>query len=99
MLVLTVVTMFVGLFAIAILAKRGNRGAVLLGMLIASVIYWAGEFIFLGNNPFASLATASFVPAFGDMVATTLFKFDFAGLMNIGFFTVITAFVPPIASL
>ena len=89
-MVLTVVTMFVGLFAIAILAKRGNRGAVLLGMLIASVIYWAGEFIFLGNNPFASLATASFVPAFGDMVATTLFKFDFAGLMNIGFFTVIT---------
>ena len=89
-MVLTVATMFVGLFAIAILAKRGNRGAVLLGMLIASVIYWAGEFIFLGNNPFASLATASFVPAFGDMVATTLFKFDFAGLMNIGFFTVIT---------
>ncbi len=89
-MVLTVVTMFIGLFAIAILAKRGNRGAVLLGMLISSVVYWAGEFLFLHNNPFASLAGASFVPAFGDLASTTLFKFDFAGLMNIGIFTVIT---------
>ena len=89
-MVLTVVTMFIGLFVIAVLAKRGNRGAVLLGMLVASVIYWAGEMIFLGNNPFASLANASFVPAFGDMAETTLFKFDFASLMDVGLFTVIT---------
>ena len=89
-MVLTVITMFVGLFAIAILAARGVRGAVLLGMLISCIIYWAGELIFLGSNPFASLATASFIPAFGDMAETTLFKFDFASLMDIGFFTVIT---------
>ena len=89
-MVLTVITMFVGLFAIVVLAKRGFRGAVLLGMLIACVIYWAGELLVLGSNPFASLATASFVPAFGDMAETTLFKFDFAGLMDIGVFTVIT---------
>lgn len=89
-MVLTVVTMFIGLFAIAILAKRGKRGAVLLGMLIACIIYWAGEFLFLGNNPFSSLATASFVPAFGDMAETTLFKFNFSNLMEIGVFTVVT---------
>ena len=89
-LVLTVVTMFIGLLLIAVLAKRGNRGAVLIGMLAASVIYWIGEWVFLGINPFASLATASFVPAFGDLTEATLFKFDFGDLMQIGGFTVVT---------
>lgn len=92
-MVLSVVTMFVGLFAIVVLAQRGVKGAVLLGMLIASIIYWAGEAIFLGTNPFASLTTASFVPAFGDMVSTTLFKFNFQGFAQIGWFTAITLIV------
>ena len=92
-MVLSVVTMFVGLFAIVVLAQRGVKGAVLLGMLIASIIYWAGEAIFLGTNPFASLATASFVPAFGDMASTTLFKFNFQGFVQIGWFTAITLIV------
>ncbi|MCD7752587.1 MAG: NCS2 family permease [Lachnospiraceae bacterium] len=88
--VLTTVTMFVGLFAILILAHHKINGSVLLGMLIACVVYWVGEAVFLGTNPFASLATASFVPAFGDMAATTLFKFNFSGLLEIGWFTMIT---------
>ena len=92
-MVLSVVTMFVGLFAIVVLAQRGVKGAVLLGMLIASIIYWAGEAIFLEINPFASLATASFVPAFGDMASTTLFKFDFRGFAEIGWFTAITLII------
>lgn len=92
-MVLSVVTMFVGLFAIVVLAQRGVKGAVLLGMLIASIIYWAGEAIFVGTNPFASLATASFVPAFGDMASTTLFKFNFQGFAQIGWFTAITLIV------
>ena len=92
-MVLSVVTMFVGLFAIIILAQKGVKGAVLLGMLIASVIYWAGEVIFLGTNPFASLASASFVPAFGDMASTTLFKFNFQGFAQIGWFTAITLII------
>ena len=92
-MVLSVVTMFVGLFAIVVLAQRGVKGAVLLGMLISSIIYWAGEAIFLGTNPFASLATASFVPAFGDMASTTLFKFDFQGFAEIGWFTAITLII------
>jgi len=89
-MILTVVTMFIGLFAIVVLAKKGIKGAVLIGMLVASVIYWAGQAIFLGTNPFASLATASFVPPFADMASTTLFKFNFSGLLEIGWFTVIT---------
>ena len=92
-MVLSVVTMFVGLFAIVVLAQRGVKGSVLLGMLISSIIYWAGEAIFLGTNPFASLATASFVPAFGDMASTTLFKFDFRGFAEIGWFTAITLII------
>lgn len=89
-MVLTVVTMFVGLFAIVILAHKGIKGSVLLGMLIASIVYWVGEAAFLHTNPFASLATASFVPPFGDMIETTLFKFNFQGFVDIGFFTVVT---------
>ena len=92
-MVLSVVTMFVGLFAIVVLAQRGVKGAVLLGILISRIIYWAGEAIFLGTNPFASLATASFVPAFGDMASTTLFKFDFRGFAEIGWFTAITLII------
>ncbi len=89
-MVLTVITMFVGLFAIIALSKKGVKGAVLFGMLIASVIYWAGEWIFLGINPFASLATASFLPPVADMVETTFFKFNFQGFVEIGWFTIIT---------
>lgn len=89
-MVLTVVTMFVGLFAIIILSHHGFKAAVLLGMFISCVIYWAGEAIFLGTNPFESLATASFIPAFGDMASTTLFKFNFQGFLEIGWFTAIT---------
>ena len=91
-MVLQVATMFIGLFAIVILAKKGVKGAVLLGMLIASVIYWAGAAM-LGQNPFASLATASFVPPFGDMMSTTFFKFNFQGFIQIGWFTAITLII------
>ena len=89
-MVLTVVTMFIGLFVIVAMAKKGVKAAVLIGMLVSSVIYWAGQYLFLGTNPFASLAGASFVPPFSDMMSTTFFKFNFAGLMEIGWFTVIT---------
>ncbi len=88
-MILTVVTMLVGFFVIVILAHHKKKGAVLIGMLVASVLYWAGEAIFLHTNPFAALATTSWLPAFGDMGQLTFFKFDFATLFNIGLFTVI----------
>ncbi len=89
-MILTVATMFIGLFAIVAMAKKGVKGAVLFGMLIASVVYWIGSFAFLGTNPFASLATASFVPPFADMMETTFFKFNVEGFLQIGWFTAIT---------
>ena len=89
-MVLTVATAFIGLFVIILLAKKGVKAAVLLGMLVASVIYWAGEAMFLGINPFASLAGASFVPPFADMMSLTFFKFDFNGFFQIGWFTATT---------
>ena len=92
-MVLTVVTTFVGLFAIVAMSKKGIKGSVLYGMLIASVVYWAGSFLFLHTNPFASLATASFIPPFSDMISTTLFKFNFAGIVDIGWFTFLTLII------
>ncbi len=92
-MVLTVVTMFIGLFVIVALAHRGVKGAVLIGMLAASVVYWAGQAIFLHTNPFAALATASFVPPFKDMAETTLFKLNWQGFAQIGWFTVITLII------
>ena len=92
-MILTVATMFIGLFVIILLAKKGIKAAVLLGMLVASVIYWAGEAIFFHVNPFASLATASFLPPFADMVSTMLFKFNFAGFLQLGWFTAITLII------
>ena len=89
-MVLTVATAFIGLFVIILLAKKGVKAAVLLGMLVVSVIYWAGEAIFMGVNPFASLSGASFVPPFADMMNLTFFKFDFAGFFQLGWFTAIT---------
>ena len=92
-MILTVVTMFVGLFVILAMSKKGIKGSVLYGMLVASVIYWIGRFAFLHTNPFASLATASFLPPFADMAKVTLFKFNFAGFMEIGWFTAITLII------
>ena len=92
-MVLSVATMFIGLFVIVLLAKKGIKGAVLIGMLAASVIYWIGSFAFLKVNPFESLATASFIPPFADMASTTLFKFNFKGFMDIGVFTVVTLII------
>jgi len=89
-MVITVVTMFVGILVIVLLAKKGFKAAVLIGMLAASIVYWACDYWVLGSNPFASLKTASFVPPFGDMMSTTFMKFDFPGLMKLGFFTAIT---------
>ena len=75
---------------------KGNMGSGYDAMVLTVVTAFLGVFvmvvlaIFLHVNPFASLATASFVPPFADMVSTTLFKFDFAGFVNIGWFTAIT---------
>lgn len=92
-MVLRVATMFIGLFVIVILAQKGVKAAVILGMLVASVINWAGQAIFLNTNPFAALTTQSFVPPVKDMVDTTLFKFNFSGFAQIGWFTVVTLIV------
>lgn len=92
-MVLSVVTMFVGLFAIIYLSHKGTKGAVLFGMLIASIIYWAGEAICFGTNPFETLKTVSWVPPFKDMAETTLFKFNVSGFASIGWFTIVTLII------
>ena len=93
MMVLTVITMFAGLFIIVALDHRKIKGSVLYGMLAASVLYWICQAVFLHTNPFESLKTASFLPPFADMAETTLFKLDFAGFTKIGWFTLITLII------
>lgn len=92
-MVLAVITLFVGLFVIIVLATKGVKACVIIGMLVASVVNWIGQVLFLGTNPFASLSSASWVPAFGDMAQTTLFKFNFKDLPSIGWFTIITLII------
>lgn len=92
-MILTVATMFIGLFVIVVLAQKGIKAAVIIGMLVASIVYWAGEAIFLNVNPFASLGSASFVPPVKDMMETTFFKFNFEGFVQIGWFTAIILIV------
>lgn len=82
-MILYLITMFVGLFAIAIFSYKKVRGSILLGMVIAAIVFWIGSFM-LGDNPFASLKTASFVPPFKDMFEVTFFKFNFETLFKLG---------------
>ena len=91
-MVLYVLTTFIGIFAIAVMHHKKVKGSVLFGMLIAAAAYWIGCFC-MGQNPFASLATASWMPPFKDMTATTLFKFDFGDLFSIGVFSAIMTII------
>ena len=91
-MLLYVVTTFIGLFLIIALNHRKVKGSVLFGMLGASIVYWIGSFA-MGNNPFASLQGASWMPPFADMFQMTFFKFDFAGLMEIGWLSAVMLLV------
>ena len=92
-MVLNVVTTFVGFFAILALDHKKVKGSVLWGMLLASAVNWACQLMFLGTNPFASLAGASFVPPVADMAEVTLFKLNFSAFMQIGWFTAISLII------
>ncbi len=92
-LVLAVVTIFIGLFAMIILKHFKVKANVLLGMLFASVVHWIGQAVFLHTNPFDAMKNYSFMPAFGDMASTTLFKLDFKTFFSIGWFTAITLII------
>lgn len=94
-MILSVLTMFLGLLVIVVFAHRNVKASVIIGMIVASIFYWVGDLIFLGENPLAPLFDAfknptSFLPPFGDMFRTTLFRFNFSGLVQMGWFTAIT---------
>ena len=92
-MVLTVQTVVVGLLIIIILDMKRVRGAVLIGMLCASVLHWIGTYTYLHVNPFASLQTANFLPPFKDLAEQTLFRINFSGLFDAGVFTAITLII------
>lgn len=91
-LILYIITMFVGIFAIAILNHKKVKGSILFGMVISSVVYWIGSYL-LGSNPFESLKGASFVPPFADMFEMTFFKFNFSTLFKLGWLSAILTII------
>lgn len=92
-MVISVITMFIGIFLIVLLQHRGVRGSVLIGMLIASIFNWICQATILGTDPFANLGEASWLPAFDDMLNLTLFKFNFEGFFALGWATAISLVV------
>ncbi len=92
MMVLYVITTFIGIFLMAVLSQKKVKGAVLIGMLGSSVVFFIGKAI-IGVNPFASLEGASFIPPFKDMFEVTFFKFNFENLFSIGVFSAIMTIV------
>lgn len=89
LMVIGVIATFIGIFVICALSYHKIRAAILLGMCVSAVIFWAGEYIFLDVNPFVGLQDASWLPPFKAMVDNTLFKFNFKGLFEIGVFSAI----------
>ena len=79
----SVVSMLVGFFSIAALSYRKIPGAIPAGILVGSVVYWICAYI-AGEDPFASLQNASWMPPVADFLDVTFFKFDFSGFMKIG---------------
>ena len=92
MMVLYVITTFIGIFLMAVLSQKKVKGAVLIGMLGSSVVFFIGKAI-IGVNPFAALEGASFIPPFKDMFEVTFFKFNFKDLFSIGVFSAIMTII------
>lgn len=90
---LTAITILSGLFIIALLAHKKVPGAILLGTIATSVLYWVCEAAFLGTNPFEGLSQTSWLPAFGSMADLTLFKFNLDGFLALGWATAISLVV------
>ncbi len=83
LLIVYIITFFIGLFAIAVLNHKKIKGSILYGMLISSIAYFIGGSI-IGEDVFAPIKNSSFIPQFGDLADKTLFKFDFSALFEMG---------------
>ena len=93
LMVIGVIATFVGIIVIAALSHKKIKASILLGMVASTIIYWAGEFIFLDVNPFDALKGRTWLPPFKDMAHYTLFKFNFGGLFEIGIFSAVMTII------
>ncbi len=93
LMVIGVIATFVGIIVIAALSHKKIKASILLGMIASTIIYWAGEFIFLDVNPFDALKGRTWLPPFKDMAHYTLFKFNFSGLFEIGVFSAVMTII------
>lgn len=87
-MLLYVLTMFIGIIVISAFNYRKVNGSIIYGILGASIFYWVVEMA-MGQNPFASLATASFVPPIGDMFELTFMSFNPELLFSLGYYAAI----------
>ncbi|MBQ0058707.1 MAG: NCS2 family permease, partial [Lachnospiraceae bacterium] len=92
-MVLNVCVAFICLIVIVVLSIRGVKGSMLLGMLVGCIIYWICDAAILGNNPFGALNGVSWLPAWGDWSATTLFKLNFSNFLDMGVLTALTLII------
>ncbi|MDO5294119.1 MAG: NCS2 family permease [bacterium] len=92
LLILYIITFFVGLFTIVVLNHKKIKGSILYGMLVASLVYFAGDAM-LGNDPFLVVKHTTWLPQFTDLVDKTLFKFHFDTLFSMGFLSAIMTIV------
>ena len=92
-MILYVIAVFLGIFVISGFSYYKIRASILTGIIVSSVFYWMGSFLFLNINPFHSLQGAVWTPPFADMAEYTLFAFDFGNLFEIGIFSAIMTII------
>ena len=86
------VVAIVSLLIMVVLHIKKVKGGIFIGILCGTILDLAIK-LCMGQNPFSVLATNSWLPPFGELAESSLFKFDFAGLFSGNIFTAIISVV------
>lgn len=92
-MIVSVVTIFLGLFVILHFHKKRSAASVIFGIISSSVFYWLADYFILGNNPFRAAHSMSFIPDFGNLYEQTFLNFDFHTFFNIGAYTIVMVLI------
>ena len=92
-MVISILTIFTGLFTIVHYHRKNNRACVIIGLLLSSVMYWTMDYFILNENPFAATRGTSFLPSFSNLYRQTFLSFDFQGFINLGAYTAVVVLV------
>lgn len=67
-----------GFLVIIFLNHKNVKGSIFIGIVSATLLHFILQ-LAIGNNPFAVLQNASWLPPFNDLFSETFLKFDFKG--------------------